>query len=88
MRRRGFTSGNGAPIITNSERVQPAPSPSTARPPEILSSDANSCASAAGVREKQLRIDVPISIFEVLAAIAASSGSGEVLHDSAEETRS
>ena len=65
--------------ITNSPET---PSPSSDLPPESWSSTANSCASAAGEREKQFRIEVPNRIFDVFNARIVSQGMGETPHAS------
>ena len=58
-------------------RLPEEPSPQTMRPPEMVSRVANSWAIAAGVREKVLRMPVPICNFSVLAAITVSQGRTE-----------
>ena len=56
------------------------------RPSEIWSSMANSWARVAGVREKQLRIEVPIVTRLVFAAIRLRNGIRDGPQASPEET--
>ena len=68
---------NSTPWNPSITRLPEEPSPQTIRPPEIVSSVANSWAMAPGDREKVLRMPVPIWIFSVLAAITVSQGNTE-----------
>ena len=75
-RRRVAGFSNGMPWNSSITSLPLVPSPAMARPPEISSRVVKCCASAAGVREKMLTIEVPSVIREVRSARIASGPNG------------
>ena len=71
MRSRSDTSGNGRPIIANSARVQPAPTPAITRPPLASSSWAKRRACIAGWRKSMHATWLPIRMRFVRCARVA-----------------
>ena len=79
---------NGTPWKCSITAEADEPSPSIARPPEITSSAASSCATAPGLRLKTLMIEVPMRMLRVSRAITVSHGSVESSHASMPVTAS
>ena len=71
MRSRSETSGNSMPIMANSARVQPAPTPAMTRPPLASSICANSRAVIAGWRNSMHATWLPMRIVCVRCASVA-----------------
>ena len=73
---RTAAGSNGMPIAWNSAALQPAPRPSSTRPPASTSSVAISLASTTGWRRSLARMNVLSRMTVVAAAAAVSAGSG------------